>query len=679
MNIARETRRYIRILWSWSWLILAGALLAGTANLYITSKAPPRYEASATLMVGQIIKQVNPAQGDIGLADRLAGYYLELLRRQPVLDGVKQEVRLDIPNDILVTMIGSRVVPSTAFIELVVTDTDPERVVRLVNAFSRELIKQSPTAPENTSKEQRAFVQKQLDDLQSKIEAGRVELTGLNQALNTSTTAVEIAEARGKITAKQTQLDSWQGSYIELLRTSNFSAPNSISILEESNQARRVQTISPLISILLAAGIGALLAIGCAILLEYLDDRIKSGLDVEARLKLRVLGHLPDKKRRETRRKNAPQANPTAKPNFNLNKDAVEAYEIISTSIMFSEALSQKRKSVLVTSPGDLSRQANIVLDLAISMTSFSPTVLLVDADTSQPRLHELLGLANRPGFFEIFYGGKFGNLEGKVLETAIPNVFLIPAGLKPAQEQQLTILNRGTQRIYDLPQSTLPGDFAIFNCANILRDKTTRLLSSNISGTILLCELNQTRGQELKAAVEVVERLNGHVLGVITVARGPRRLFGFGKATRSNSTGQTVNGTGTAAPTAPAENITSTPYPNPTTASRTPEPPPKSPLITPQPPRNTTPVEPYKTESNGRVKKPAPASLNHHQRPVEDNGTLNSNVTYKVADHAEPAHEKTAPATGTPGTGEARPVRIYTMNDYNIEEFEVPEDFSVN
>jgi capsular polysaccharide biosynthesis protein/Mrp family chromosome partitioning ATPase len=529
-------------------------------------------------MVGQVIKQLNPDQVDIGLADRLVIYYLELLRRQPVLDGVKQELHLDIPNEILATMIGARVVPSTSFIELVVTDTDPTRVVQLVNSFSDELIKQSPTAPENTSQQQRAFVQKQLDDLQSKIEDGRKELNSLNEALNTSTTAVEIAEARGKITAKQAQIDSWQASYIELLRTSNLSSPNSISVLEASNQARRVQSINPIISVLLSIGIGAFLAMICAIFLEYLDDRIKSGLDIENRLGLIVLGHLPLRKKRKAKaiRKKNSETYPFL-PNLNLAKEVVEAYEIISTSIIFSPALSNHRKSVLVTSPGDLKDQADIVLELAISLISFSPAVLLIDADTNQPRLHELLGLTNQAGFFEIFYGGRFGHIEDKLLETAIPNLYLIPAGLKPAQSQQITLLSGGTQGIYDLPQNTLPGDFAVFNCGNILRDKTTRLLSSNISGTILLCELKSTRGQELKAAVEVVERLHGQVIGVITVDRRARGWFKSRKPANSISASA-------AAPATPVDSEERTKAPDPVVPRTQPASQAGSPLITPLP-----------------------------------------------------------------------------------------------
>src|SRR5207244_3522045 len=102
-----------------------------------------------------------PDQLEVGLSDRLAVYYLELLRRQPVLEGVKQELQISMLNEDLAAKVAARVVPSTAFIEISVVDLDPFRAVKLVNAFARNLIKQSPTAPENRRQEQSEFVQKQ--------------------------------------------------------------------------------------------------------------------------------------------------------------------------------------------------------------------------------------------------------------------------------------------------------------------------------------------------------------------------------------------------------------------------------------------------------------------------------------------------------------------------------------
>src|SRR5689334_20730962 len=99
MNIGREIRRYLKLIWSWLWLILLGTALAGGVNYYISSKTPPTYMASNTLMVGQFIRQANPDQLEVGVVDRLAVYYLELLRRQPVLESVKKSLNLNLSNE----------------------------------------------------------------------------------------------------------------------------------------------------------------------------------------------------------------------------------------------------------------------------------------------------------------------------------------------------------------------------------------------------------------------------------------------------------------------------------------------------------------------------------------------------------------------------------------------------
>lgn len=532
MNIRREFNRYVRVLWNWAWLIVLGAVLAGGINYYIAINAAPKYQASMTLMVGQFIKEATPDQMEVGVSDRLASYYLELLRRQPVLEGVKQELGLTLPNDELAGKVAARIVPSTAFIEISAVDANPTQAVKLANAFAHNLIKQSPTAPENQQQAQRQFIQKQLDDLQTKIEDGRKTLQELNQSLSNGTTAAEITDTRGKIKALETQIDSWQTNYTDLLRLTNASSPNSINILEESNQASKVKTLSPYISAAIAAAVGALLAIIFAFVLEYLDDRLKSHEDITTRLKISVLGHIPALKKGNKKRKKEAQNG----SELYLQPEAVQAYEIMSTNILFSDVFQNNRKSILLTGPEVVKDQANIAVNLAISTVGFEQEVLLVDANTQNPELHEALGLENDKGFYEVFYGSGTLGLEDKVQETAVPNLYVMTAGQGNASSQGITVLRPGTHRIYNLPDHSLPGDFVIFNCDSILTDKTVRLLSPHVSGVILLCQLNRTRSQEMKAAIEVIERLKGNVLGVVTLEKAKRSLLFLPRGGRSRT-----------------------------------------------------------------------------------------------------------------------------------------------
>ena len=514
MDFSREVRRYTRLILNWWWLIVLGVILAGGINYYLTSKAPPKYEASTTLMVGQVIRQANPDQSEIPLADRLAVYYLELLRRQPILEGVKNELNLNIPNEQLSGMVSARVIPATAFIEIVVTDVDPTRAVQLVNNFGKQLIAQSPTAPENQRKEQADFIQKQMDDLQNKIEEGRKKIEELNLALSSASTAAEVTEIRGQIKTLETQIDTWQTNYTNLIRQSTTNSPNSINILEESKQPRLVKGLNPLIAAAITGAIGGFLAIICAIVLEYLDDRLKNGDDISTRLKLRVLGHVPRIVSKKTK---------------NIDNEIVaEAYEVIGTNILFSEHLANSRRALLLTAPDSASIQPEIALNLGIAMANFNSEVLLVDANVKTPSLHKMLEVDNNTGFFEIFYGNSFPDIEDLVHETGVPNLFLMTAGDASPEKKKLMVLRPGSEHIYGLPHNSVPGDIVVFNCDSILTEKTPRLLANHVSGIILVCELKKTRSQELKATIEVIERLKGYVLGVITIDAPRRSSFHF-------------------------------------------------------------------------------------------------------------------------------------------------------
>lgn len=533
MDTVLEFRRYWRVLYSWAWLIILGALLAGSANYYLTSKMPARYEARTTLMVGQVMRQSNPDQQEIGLIDRLASYYLDLVQRKVVLEGVKQELSLDLPNEKLAAMLSQRIVPSTALIELLVTDTDPQQAVQLANAFAKELIKQSPAVSENKSKEQQDFAQKQLSDLQTKIETGRKDLETLNQNLSSpGASAAEIAYISSQIKALQAQIDGWQNNYISLLKSEGTTAPNSISVLEEASQAHRIETLSLSISVIIAGTAGALLALGFAILMEYLDGRIKTIEEIQARLKLVVLGYVSqaDPKGRKMKRKETTNSGAkdreTILTKLQSNPEVNQDYDIISMNLHSSDAFKQGQRSLLLTAPNQLKQQTFVAGNLAAVMVSFEQSVLLVDANTKQPELHELLGVRNQPGFYETFYENDPLDLS-KVVKTAIPNLYLMPAGFDTSESgvAKISILHPGAQGIYKLPHHALPGDFVIFNCTSILQDRTTRLLTSHVTGTVLLCELKRTKRQELQEAVEVVKRLKGNILGVIIVEPNKRRL----------------------------------------------------------------------------------------------------------------------------------------------------------
>lgn len=506
MNTKLIIRRYLRFIKNWLWLIILGGLIAGGANYFLTT-TDPKYEATTTVIVGQLLQQAVPDQNDAPLIERLSSYYLELLRRQPVVEGVKTQLNLNnIADDKLLEMVSSRIVPQTSIIEIKITNTNANQAVQLANTFATELIKQSPTAPQNQQAQQRDFIQKQLQDLQTQIQTGQKNLADLNQSLNSTTNPSEITDLSTRIKALQTQLDTWQYNYITLLRQSAAASPNTVSVLEEAKQAVVVKDLSPIIRTVLIALAGIVVALGFAILMEYLDDRVKHADDISYTFKLPVLAQLPPNT----------SLNAPLKPKAR-HKEA-QAYEILSTSILFSENFSEQQRSLLITSPGSVHEQDAIVVKLSKNLISFGQSIVLIDANIFDSNLGKLLALSNKEGFYEAFYGKNYNQIQNMIYDTPVPNLSLMPSGTVPGNDTSEINLPAGAKPIYELLENCQTPQMTIVNGGNILEDKTSRLLVPHTGGVVLLCKLKNTRYQELKIAIEAVERLKGNLLGIVVI-----------------------------------------------------------------------------------------------------------------------------------------------------------------
>ena len=267
-----ELRHYLLIAKKWWWLAVVCVLIASVSSYFGTLNLPRIYRATTTVIVGQALQQANPSSQDIWLSQQLAQTYTTMVQRRPVLEAAAAALELEfIPSS---GSVFAQVIPDSQLMEISVLDTDPERARVLADEIAQQLILQSPTeSPE--ARERRAFIQLQLQDLEAKIETSRDEIDVEQEKLDSANSARAIQQYQSNITALQQKLSNYQATYASLLLSSQ-GGTNYVSIIEPATTP--TVPISPNVSqtVLLAAGIGLALAVGGAVLIEYLDDTVKS-------------------------------------------------------------------------------------------------------------------------------------------------------------------------------------------------------------------------------------------------------------------------------------------------------------------------------------------------------------------------------------------------------------------
>src|SRR5262249_20848367 len=102
-----------------------------------------------------------------------------------------------------------------------------------------------------------------------------------------------------------------------------------------------------------------------------------------------------------------------------------ESFRLTLTSILFSGQNGSRPRVLVVTSSNPGEGKTTVISNLAIALAQADQRVLLVDGDMRRPRLHDIFDLENRVGLGDVLSGRS----QLSVLETKIPNLFLLPSG----------------------------------------------------------------------------------------------------------------------------------------------------------------------------------------------------------------------------------------------------------
>ncbi len=277
---------YLTPLKKWWWLLGVATVLAAISSYVYSLSQPPVYQVRTTLMVGNTLNAPNPSGGEFYLQQLLAGIYADIAYREPVRQATMQALGLDFLPEYTV-----RALPNSTLIEIVVNDTDPVRTTVVANELAKQLMNRSPSLDGNSDQD-REFLQNQLQIVRTQIEETRKELENLQTQLSNLTSARQISEVQGQIQFLENRLNNLQSTYAALLSNTQQGATNALTVIEPAELPTRPIGPNRMAGIILAAGLGLVLAAGAAYLIEFLDDTVKTPEEAKRLVSYPVLGEI---------------------------------------------------------------------------------------------------------------------------------------------------------------------------------------------------------------------------------------------------------------------------------------------------------------------------------------------------------------------------------------------------
>ena len=508
-------RDYFRIIRKRRSIILFIFVAVNILSFTLISKRPKIFKATTTLKVGErktvaglLTEMIVYSPGDIMMS------YKELVEGHDVMKRVALSMNLlspDAPIDDeydvisrLQNKITVELLDKTNLLQITAQDTDPDRVVELVNTTGRIFIEENLLEKNKQARTVRTYIEEQLAQIEDRIRKGEETIRAFDESQDILSMNAPLEEHLSKLEFELVDLmQLYTDKHPRVLHIKDKIAQiqshikqNSIrsldydslkrqieinkklySVLKEKLEEARISEVQKIeditvvnpavkpkrpinpeknVSLFFGGILSLILGLVCAFLIESFDTSLGTIEDVESILKLPVLGVVPSVRNKKDRKKGV-WAKFKAKEHFgdvseqyvrmivhNEPKSSIsESYRTIRTNLQ----ISPERKTFLVTSAGPREGKTTTIINLGLAIAQAGMKTLIVSSDLRKPAIAQTFGIHTKPGLYEAVTNA----LPEKKCIRSIADMIMGEIGLAEI------IKTPGIENLYIMPAGQIP------------------------------------------------------------------------------------------------------------------------------------------------------------------------------------------------------------------------------
>ena len=275
-------------------------------------------------------------------------------------------------------------------------------------------------------------------------------------------------------------------------------------------------------NLVLGTGLGLLLGVGAALIVDKLSSVIHTVKEVKEVTKLPLLGVIPFNEYLE---KFGPAASVATRlkqagyvfgltPDDTQNQTSapfIEAFRSLYASIRLTSPESQVH-SLAISSPIPNSGKTTVSLHLGQAAAAMGQRVLIVDTDLRRPSLQNRLGLRGQQGLTEFVTAGLgFEEVLQKVpLDN---NLFVVTAGTVPPDSTKV-LSSKRMQRFMEQAKQNF--DLVLYDTPPLLGFADAYLVAAQTAGFLMVVGLGRMKRSLLERSMEELRVSGINALGVV-------------------------------------------------------------------------------------------------------------------------------------------------------------------
>lgn len=288
---------------------------------------------------------------------------------------------------------------------------------------------------------------------------------------------------------------------------------NNISIIDRADPPLLPISPKPLLTLVLAALIGLVIAMVVVAAFEIFRDGVRTPDEVEQRFGIPLLGHTPL----------LPNGEASSALLHDPTSQVSEAYQAIRTSVELSTEQGTP-KTMMITSSRAGEGKSTTALAMARDAAVGGRKVLLIDGDMRRPSLHKLLNTNKEPGL-STFLTQQI-SADSIIVETDTPGLSFMPAGPKPPNPAEL--ISGGAIRAL-LNYLSDSYDQIIIDTPPVLGLADAPRMSSVVDATLFVIEANRSQRGAIEGALRRLAAARANIIGAALVKFDARKAdLGF-------------------------------------------------------------------------------------------------------------------------------------------------------
>lgn len=505
MNDFMELRRVIAIALRRWWLLVVLAAIGVGIGYVISRGQTPAYQATTTVLVGESIRSARVDRVDIQISEALIQTYVEIARRQPVMQGVVTTLNLNESWQDLKKRVTVTPIESTQLIEITVEASSPELAQIIADEIVNQLILLSPSSSESVDSQlTNSFNREQITKLQERIVEGQQRLAEIENAINNSVSEIELAALQQEKANLEGLLIEWERNYTQLLTlTEPKRDPTQLTVVEPAHSNNRMIRPRTQLNMILGGILGLVVALALVFLLDFLDDTYRSLKDFSQSEEVSILGSI--------RRIKGKRLSDKVIAHFQPHSPVSESYRIIRSRIRFKR-VDQPARSIMVTSSMPEEGKSLTVANLAVVFAQANIKTVIVDADLRHPVLHEVFDVENSAGLGDVL-SSSARKVEDYIKVTSVDNLRILTSGKALPDPSGLLGSERMEEIITELKATA---EMILFDSPPVLVFADAIALSRRMDGIIVVIQAGKSQRSAINQTLLDLQNANANVLGSI-------------------------------------------------------------------------------------------------------------------------------------------------------------------